>query len=258
MARSGEIRRRPPAAFAIRWIGTAERIDQDDDGNWDNPAAAAATREWLREYRPDVIHMHTLQTLGVGVVEEAVASGIRTVVTMHDLWWWCARLFLVDTELRPCPLVTDVNSCACARNATWRAERAARLRRALGGVDQILAPSSALRDVIVANGVHPDRVAVDENHVVELPETVESAPRSPEQPVRFLYMGGHSPLKGANVLREALLSAADVDDWVLDAYGLARTDDLPPQCRVHPAFDPASLPTILGCCRCPGDPVDRT
>ncbi|HUS44051.1 MAG TPA: glycosyltransferase [Ilumatobacteraceae bacterium] len=245
----GEVRRDPPTAargFSVRWIGTSERIDQDDDGNWDNPAAAAAAREWLREFRPDVIHMHTLQTLGVGVVEEAVASGIRTVVTMHDLWWWCARLFLVDTELRPCPLVTDVNTCACARNAVWRSERAARLRRALDGVDRILAPSSALRDVIVANGVDPDRVTVDENHVVESLDAVGSPTPSPTQPVRFLYMGADSPLKGAGVLRQAMTLADDVDGWVLDAYGLARTDDLPAQCRVHPAFDPVSLPAILG------------
>ena len=245
----GEVRLDGPGhdrRFAIRWIGTAGRIDQDDDGNWDNPLAAAATREWLREFRPDVIHMHTLQTLGVGVVEEAVASGIRTVVTMHDLWWWCARLFLVDTELRPCPLVTDVNTCACARNAGWRSARAARLRRALDGVGQIVAPSSALRDVIIANGVDPDRVAVDENHVTELDAVVLHVSRSPDDPVRFLYMGGDSPLKGADVLRQAMLLAADIDGWQLDAYGLVRSDDLPSACRVHPPFDPADLPAILG------------
>ena len=59
----------------MHWIGTAERIEQGDDGNWDNPLAAAAAATWLREFRPDVVHVHTLQTLGVGVVEAAAASG---------------------------------------------------------------------------------------------------------------------------------------------------------------------------------------
>ena len=43
----GEIRVDAPTEarpFSVRWIGTADRIDQDDDGNWDNPAAAAAAR----------------------------------------------------------------------------------------------------------------------------------------------------------------------------------------------------------------------
>jgi glycosyltransferase involved in cell wall biosynthesis len=247
----GEVRVDHPTGerrFAVRWIGTATRIDQDIDGNWDNPLAAAAAAEWLREFRPEVVHMHTLQTLGIGVVDAAVEtsslSGARTIVTMHDLWWWCPRLFLVDTQLRPCPLVTDIGTCACARSASWRRERAERLGRALDGVDRILAPSSALRDVIVANGVDPDRVMVDVNHVADVvaasvADSVHdsvagsvddavhgSVPGSDtETPLRLLYLGGNSPLKGADVVRAAVRQlAADpmvgVDDWRLTAYGL--------------------------------------
>jgi glycosyltransferase involved in cell wall biosynthesis len=238
----GETRTDPPTderPFATRWIGTADRIDQDNDGNWDNPLAASAAADWLREFRPDVVHMHTLQTLGVGVVEEATASGARTVVTMHDLWWWCSRLFLVDTLLRPCPLVTDVGTCACARSASWRGERAERLGRALDGVDRILAPSSALRDVIVANGVDPDRVTVDENHVADtVAAHVADPTRRPadgpatEAPVRLLYLGGNSPLKGADVIRVAARQLAadptvDVEHWRLTAYGLDPDPALP-------------------------------
>jgi glycosyltransferase involved in cell wall biosynthesis len=234
----GETRVDPPTddrQFAIRWIGTAARVDQDIDANWDNPLAAAAAADWLHEFRPDVVHMHTLQTLGVGVVDAAVeaasaASGACTIVTMHDLWWWCARLFLVDTRLRPCPLVTDIGTCACARSASWRRERAERLGRALDGVDRILAPSSALRDVIVANGVDPARVMIDENHVADtVAASVTGPERGPvagtETPVRLLYLGGNSPLKGADVVRAAVrLLAADPaldgDEWRLTAYGL--------------------------------------
>lgn len=231
----------------VRWIGTVTRIEQGDDGNWDNPFAATAVTEWLDEFRPDVIHLHTLQTLGVGVVEAAVASGIRTVVTMHDLWWWCARLFLVDTDLRPCPLVTDVGTCACARTATWRADRAARLGRALAGVDEILAPSAVLRDVIIANGVHPDRVTVDENDIAEMttPVSVSDVAPPPGTPVRFLYIGGDSPLKGAQVLRDAVDRLRDVGSWQLDAYGLSAWKAQPPQCRIHAPFDAPDLSDVL-------------
>ena len=271
----GEIRVDPAddQPVTVRWIGTAERIDQDIDANWDNPLAAAAAAEWLRAFRPDVIHVHAVQTLGVGVIEAATegarATGARTVVTMHDLWWWCARLFLVDTELQPCPLVTDIDTCACARSARWRHDRAVRLRRALGDVDRILAPSSALRDVILANGVAPDRVSVDENHVADSVvdavvdaaagaragsagrASVSPAPDGqPKAPEHLLYIGGDSTLKGADVLRDAarqLAHDADVagSDWQLDAYGLAPADDAPPNLRHLTPFDAADVMDVM-------------
>jgi glycosyltransferase involved in cell wall biosynthesis len=253
--------------FTIRWIGTAARTDQDVDGNWDNPLAAAAAERWLREFRPDVVHMHTLQTLGVGVVDAAIDSGAHTVVTMHDLWWWCARLFLVDTQLRPCPLVTDVGTCACARSASWRRDRAERLGRTLDGVDRILAPSTALRDVIVANGIDPDRVVVDENHVTDavaasLIGPVRSSPTNAtgeavdasgtRVPVRFLYIGGSSPLKGAEVVRAAVQQltadpAVDVGDWQLSAYGLEPdpTAPTPTGVRLLAPFDAAQVVDVM-------------
>lgn len=257
--------------FATRWIGTATRVDQDIDGNWDNALAAAAAADWLREFRPDVVHMHTLQTLGVGVVEAAVeaasGSGARTVVTMHDLWWWCSRLFLVDTQLRPCPLVTDIGTCACARSASWRRDRAERLGRALDGVDRILAPSSVLRDVIVANGVDSDRVLVDENHVADaVAASVAGSRRGPvagsvpgadagadtETPVRLLYLGGNSPLKGADVVRVATRQlaadpAVDVGDWRLTAYGLDPDPGAPMPASVQllAPFDAADVVEVM-------------
>ena len=239
----GERRTERIDGVTVHWIGTAERIEQGDDGNWDNPPAAAAVAAWLREFRPDVVHVHTLQTLGVGVLEAAADVG-RVVVTMHDLWWWCSRLFLVDTELRPCPLVTDVGTCACARTATWRAARADRLGRALDRVDRILTPSAALRDVVIANGVDPRRVGVDENDVgLEIPPP--AATRLATAPLRFLYLGGDSPLKGADVVRDAARLLADRDDWALSAYGLSPSHDLPAQLTTVPAFDPAELPDVL-------------
>ena len=111
---------------------------------------------------------------------------------------------------------------------------------------RILAPSSALRDVIVANGVLPDRVTVDENHVVELPVTSGHRERPDDAPTQFLYMGGDSALKGADVLRRALATLAPLVGWELDAYGLTATEPLPDQVRLHPPFDPQRLPTILG------------
>ena len=242
----GELRTETVDGAGVHWIGTSGRVEQGDDGNWDNPLAATAVADWLQEFGPDVIHMHTLQTLGVGVVEAAANSGSRTVVTMHDLWWWCSRLFLVDVDLEPCPLVTDVGTCACARTAAWRAERAARLTQVLGRVDLILVPSSTLRDVVIANGVPPERVEVDENDLATTVIPLEvGADVDDNGPVHFLYLGGDSPLKGADVIRAAAHELAGVGGWTLDAFGLS-PGHLPDQVRATPAFAPDDLMSVLG------------
>lgn len=77
----------------VRWIGNAEFLGWDDPRNIDNPAVLAAFIDYLDEVEPDVVHFHSLQTLGASLLDEAKTRGICTVVTMHDFWWACARQF---------------------------------------------------------------------------------------------------------------------------------------------------------------------
>ncbi len=86
---------------AIRWIVTTPWTGWADPHNTDNPAVDADFRKWLGEVRPDVVHLHSLQTLGGSLVRAAKDSGAKVVVTMHDFWWFCARQFLADQALRP-------------------------------------------------------------------------------------------------------------------------------------------------------------
>jgi glycosyltransferase involved in cell wall biosynthesis len=254
----GVVRTELVDGVTTHWIGTADRTEQGDDGNWINPGAATAAAQFLADFEPDVVHIHTLQTLGVGVVEAALDSGAPVIVTMHDMWWWCSRLFLVDTQLQPCPLITDVNTCACARNPSWRAERARRLTRALSRVDRILTPSESLRALVIANGVDPSRVAVDENDIGEpgpLPPETSSVrqsgrhenlePRQNTAMLRILYVGGDSPLKGGDVVREVSACLGDTPGWALDAYGMTPDLSLHRQLRTHPSFDPGDLGEVL-------------
>lgn len=207
----------------VRWLGTADRTDQDIDANWGNDRATEAVATMIDDWRPDVLHAHALQTLGADLLTAAATRGVATLVTMHDLWWWCSRLFLVDRELRPCPLDTRTSSCACARDCEWRLRRAEQLRSVLDEVDAVLVPSSTLRAVVVANGLAPGRVEVDENDV-ELPSapTTPIAARPSNGPVRFVYVGGNSPLKGRDVLVTAANALRSTDGWTLTAYGVER------------------------------------
>ncbi len=245
----------------VRWIAIAPWIGWGDDHNWHNPAVTEDFRLHVRRTAPEVVHFHSMQALGAGLLPAAKAAGARVVVTMHDFWWVCSRQFLVDREMQPCSLVADCGVCACGVDAAWRRQRARSLAAMLASADLVLAPSAAAADVLAANGVAPGRVEVDENGLPD--DVVASLTGGPPVdepattttgPVRFLYAGGPDPMKGADVLLDALVRLPADGGWTLTAFGLApRLDDRPEvtarlaglPVELAPAFDPAELASVL-------------
>ena len=149
------------------------------------------------------------------------------LVTMHDMWWWCARQFLVDRDLRPCASVVDCGICPCERNNAWLVVRNRRLSAHLRNADLVLAPSSTMVDLLSANGIAPDRLALDEN---PSPDSVRhAAVRQPDHDgtVRFVFAGGKHLVKGVTVAVDAARTLGDLTGWSLDLYG-AQVRNLPP------------------------------
>ena len=231
----------------VRWISVAPYTDWAGAENADNPGAARAFRRWLQEHPADVVHLHSLQTLGGGLVPAARDSGARVVVTMHDFWWVCGRQFLVSPDSRPCCLVVDCGVCPCEVDAAWLHDRDARLRDQLAAADVVLAPSRSAARVLAANGVDGARLRVDENGLPEPLPAGTATPRPDGAPLRLLFTGGRDALKGLPVLRRALARLADLPGWQLTAYGVEPADLEAPglPVRALPAFRPAQLPEVL-------------
>src|SRR5262249_62032440 len=61
----------------IRWIVITPFIDWSDDCNWRNPPVTADFSHWLETIRPDVVHLHCLQSLGADLVAAAAARAAR-------------------------------------------------------------------------------------------------------------------------------------------------------------------------------------
>jgi glycosyltransferase involved in cell wall biosynthesis len=186
----------------VHWVVSTPWMGWADPLNYDNPAVAERFARHLGKHPAEVVHLHALQTLGAGLVGVAKASGAITVVTMHDFWWVCARQFLVDRHQRPCSLVVDAGACSCEAGREHRETRAARLAELLAPADLVLAPSRSAAEVLKANGVAPDRLAVDENGMEVGPVTARGSRRS-GQPVVIRYTGGSNPMKGSAVLIDA-------------------------------------------------------
>jgi glycosyltransferase involved in cell wall biosynthesis len=231
----------------IRWIATTPWTAWDDPRNFDNPDVTAAFAAHLAEARPEIVHLHSIQTLGVGLLEAARDAGARVVVTMHDFWWTCQRQFLVDRDFHPCSEVVDLGGCACEQGRPALERRNARLAEALGAADLVLAPSRSAAALLVANGVADGRVEVDENGMDEVP--VRPLHR-PGDGLRFLFTGGPDPMKGWPVLRQAAAQLAGVGGWTLDAYGFGpeHEDELPAGAPVvlHPAYAPEDADAVFG------------
>jgi glycosyltransferase involved in cell wall biosynthesis len=185
------------ADIEVTWVSVAGRLKWEHRENFDSVAVQGAFLDFLRRVRPDVVHLHTLQGLGGGLVALAAAAGAATVVTMHDMWWWCARQFLVQEDLTPCTVVVQAGVCPCSVDNDWLQERNAELAAHLAAADLVLAPSTPMLRLLAANGVDPAKLALDENPSPDaVRHSVSRPPRAPGSDVRFVFAGGPFPLKG--------------------------------------------------------------
>ncbi len=232
--------------IAVTGVDAASGYVALDPRNYRHPDLTAHFERFLDRLAPDVVHLHSIQALGTTVVDAAVARGIPVVVTLHDWWWMCARLFLVDPEGFVCAPRVESDRCHCAPGFDLVARRR-ELARALDLAARILTPSRFLADAAVANGVDPARLAVCPNGVVR---PAAPAVRHPG-PVRFGYVGG--PDNRAKGLPTLLAAAAqlDVGGWTLDLLAVARAAAPVPlalldRVRHLPAFAPARRAEALG------------
>ncbi len=62
---------------------------------YDNQLIEENFPNWLAEWKPDVVHIISLITLGAGVVRVAKAFGIPVVFTLTDFWMICPKISLV-------------------------------------------------------------------------------------------------------------------------------------------------------------------
>jgi len=248
---------RDDTGLPVHWIVSAPWIGWSDERNWLNPEVTARFRAHLADVRPDVVHFHSLQSLGAGLLPAAKAAGCRVVVTMHDFWWLCSRQFLVDRDYRPCSLVTDAGGCACEVDEAWRRHRDRSLRTLLASADLVLAPSAVTVDVLAANGLGEVTLLVDENGMPDDvldrlgPDGPRPAGEAAGGPVRFLYAGGPNRMKGVDILLAAFTALPADGTWSLTAHGIDEfleqgdvvLDGLP--IAAAPPYDPEALGATL-------------
>lgn len=233
-------------SIEITWVSIAGRLKWESPENYDSVDLEGLFLTFVRRVQPDVVHLHTLQGLGGGLVPLAAASGAATVVTMHDMWWWCARQFLVQEDLKPCSTVVEAGVCPCSVDNAWLRARNGELAAHLVAADLVLAPSTPMLALLAANGVDPAKLALDEN---PSPDSVRSGVRRPKRPagspVRFVFAGGPYPLKGGPLAMAAAARLAGLPGWSLDLYGADPKQSAPPNTRILPTYPADRVSDVL-------------
>lgn len=182
---------------------------------WSPEAGAMMTRA-LREFQPDLVHFHgTCYQLTPSVVAATTRAKVPTVLTAHEYKLVCANQNLLDDN-------TGAICQACV-GASARGKLAATVGRScmkqsravslLGAVEQtiseptwrradprIITPSRFMRDTLVKDGWHADRI-----HYLDLPwrkdgESVRVA-QGPRDGV--LFLARLAPMKGPGRLLTA-------------------------------------------------------
>ncbi|NCO16081.1 MAG: glycosyltransferase family 4 protein [Alphaproteobacteria bacterium] len=208
-------------ADSVTWVGAYDRfmMSRLDARTW-----APQLRRTLAAIKPDVVHFHSLDRLGIetlAVIRDAVPQA-RIVVTLHDYQLICANdgLMLTTTEGARCGGASPdrCRRCFPTQSAERFALRRAYLMANLAHVDTFIAPSRFLRDKFVAWGLEPQRILVVRNATAETENRASPTLAQPEADPsrrrnRFAFFGAIASHKGVFVLLDAArrLASQQVD-----------------------------------------------
>ncbi|MDW8068902.1 MAG: glycosyltransferase family 4 protein [Anaerolineae bacterium] len=200
---------------------------------YDNPWIGNYVREFLKEHRPDLVHLISGYLLGADALRAVYEAGLPIIVTLTDYWFICPRITLLRSNGQVC---TDFASHCCVRclaeekrRYRWPArtfpelmdflwdflltdkvrapvslvqiERRQRvLTEAFHQIDLALCPSNFLRRIYLRAGAPADRLILSRQGLA-LPG--EIVPKTPSAALRIGYTGQLAEHKGVHLLIEA-------------------------------------------------------
>lgn len=186
-----------------------------------NDAFDAALDDLFDSFAPDIVHVQHLVHLSLSLASRIRSRGVRLVVSLHDFFFSCDRLFLLDRDHQPCDGPDAGERCvACladrcsADDALWRYEQG---QQALRAADAIVVPSPSFGKKFAAGCGGPELpIEVIEPGLRFRP--ARRRRRREGEPLRMLFVGGFLPHKGIDLLIDALRQL-DRDGWELEVRG---------------------------------------
>ena len=180
----------------------------EEKTKFENPEIVTAFSNVLAAVQPDIVHFHSIQGIGVSVVDLCIQKGINYVVTLHDAWWLCGRQFMINKQGLFCnQMKIDANVCSkCVDNTSLNEIRNQRLNFVLKNASALLAPSQFFANFHAANGW--TNVRVNKNGVLK-PNTIQRHRRIGS--LRFGYVGGNTEIKGFHLVKKVFSELVEYD-----------------------------------------------
>jgi glycosyltransferase involved in cell wall biosynthesis len=82
------------------------------EASYNNPEVAAWLKAYLADFEPDLLLVNACYLLGMGILEAARQAGIPVVLTLHDFWFLCQRLILMQPDGTICDGRVTPSDCA--------------------------------------------------------------------------------------------------------------------------------------------------
>lgn len=196
---------------------------------YDNPFLNKSFLRLLEHMQPDVVHFQHTLYLSISLIRLASALGYPTILSLHDFFFVCHLIHLIDSEGRLCPGPERGERCVLCLRESASAEEVRRrfllMEHVLRQPQLILTPSVFLAEKM--QGYFPflqERVRVVPLGVKRVPGMTRERPlRTSANPLRVLYIGVLAPHKGAHVLIKAL-KGLPPDAIEVSVYGLVSSD----------------------------------
>jgi len=193
-------------ADGVNVYGVGLPVLMNEKTKFENPFVVSAFQNVLAAVRPDIVHFHCVQGLGVSIVDLCAKLGIKYIITLHDAWWLCLRQFMLNRQGKYCGQETiDPGVCGrCVHSKSLNLYRSKLLTQVLRNASVLLAPSRFFADFYVANGFK--NVRVNKNGVAKPGSALRFRRKGR---LRFGYVGGNTEIKGVHLVKKVFSKLVD-------------------------------------------------
>ena len=206
--RAYTVRRYEVDGITVFALGLPRFIEPKEQ--FENPRVDQSFEKVLNLVKPDLVHFHSIQGLGVSLADICSYHKISYMITLHDAWWLCGRQFMINQEGSFCDQQKiDLGVCAsCVENASLNRYRQKRLHTILQESVLLLAPSKYFADFYQQNGFTEDQVVVNKNGIKR---PLSDKKNRRKGPVVFGYVGGNTEIKGVHLVRKVFVDSTPLD-----------------------------------------------
>lgn len=161
-----------------------------------NPDIDDAFINVIELVKPDVVHFHSIQGLGITMLRICAERNIPIVVTTHDYWWLFEHQFILSfkEEHKFRGSDNDLPNQGLAKIDYLENKK----REALSLATMIISPSMFTTELYRKEGF--SKALLNKNGVT-YPKTLSA--KKPGRPLRFGYAGGNTDIKGYHLIKYA-------------------------------------------------------